>query len=77
MLHLNKDEEVAVRISQQAQAVLSPESIKIPAGEWNYQLYELQRLVDNALGHGRVKMTTETAALITLLTQGYVPVLES
>lgn len=70
-------EEAAIRISQQAQATLSPESIKVPTGEWNYQLHELQCLIDNALGHGRVKVTVETASLIVLLTHGYVPQLES
>lgn len=78
-MRIPSSEEYAVRIAQQSQAVLLECSHCYHSSDsYNeIQLPELQRLINNALGHGHFKDgmldLLSIAHLVILLKEGYVP----
>jgi len=82
MRSVNKEREAGIRIAQQAQAVIS-EFARANTYKKAYNLEqqeELQRLINNSLGHntvrdGKIHML-DIAQLVVLVTEGYVPCLK-
>jgi hypothetical protein len=79
MKGVTKDHEAGIRITQQAQAVLSEFARANRERSLcnTEQEDELKRLIQNALGHGTVTKDSmsilSVTMLIILVTEGYVP----